>query len=84
MVIKVYVSSISGNKEVKGNQQQTFFVLSGHNIEHTTIDIADPANEKDKEFMIANATPNAKGHYLSPQIFNEDEYCGVILIILKK
>lgn len=101
MVIKVYISSISGNmevifiyiywisttkntttiiiyiKKVKGNQQRALFVLSGHHIEHQIIDISDPINETEKEFMIANSESNAKGLILPPQIFNENEYCGV-------
>ncbi len=52
-------------------------MLSGHHIEHQIIDISDPINETEKEFMIANSESNAKGLILPPQIFNENEYCGV-------
>lgn len=76
MTIKVFVSSISGNKEVKKQQQHVLFVLSSHNIDFIEIDIADPANEELKQKMLDNSKPNKKGIILPPQVFNDDEYCG--------
>lgn len=78
MVIKLFVSSISGNNEVKKQQQHALFVLSSHNIDYQLIDIADPTYEKDKKQMIENSKPNSKGVIVPPQIFNGDDYCGVI------
>ncbi len=51
--------------------------MSGHAIDFVNIDICDPANDEEREFMQANSTPNAKGSIVVPQIFNETEYCGV-------
>ncbi len=52
-------------------------MLQSHSIEHKAIDVSDPINEKEKDFMIANGEKNAKGKVAPPQIFNEDQYCGV-------
>lgn len=49
------------------------------------IDIAEPENEEQKDFMQNNST-SAGGtisdptprHPLPPQLFNDDTYCGVI------
>ena len=77
MTIKVFVSSISGNKEVKKQQQHVLFVMTGHGIEFREIDIADPSNEEEKQMMLEHSTPNAKGSIIPPQIFNDETYCGV-------
>ena len=66
--------------KVRGQQQRALFVLSGHNIEHQAIDVSDPIKEKEKDFMIANGEQNAKGKVVSPQIFNDEQYCGVCYI----
>lgn len=80
MVIKIYITSISGSQEVKKQQQHALFVLSGHGIEHKVIDVSDPINEEEKNKMMESSQPNAKGVILPPQIFNEDEYCGVLFL----
>jgi hypothetical protein len=77
MVIKLFVTSTSGSQEVKKQQQHALFVLSGHNVELKVIDVSDPANEGEKQLMIENCQPNAKGVISPPQIFKDDEYCGV-------
>jgi hypothetical protein len=63
--------------KVKTQQQHVTFVLSGHHIDYKEIDIADPANEDEKQFMLQHSLPNDKGLVLPPQVFNENEYCGV-------
>jgi len=81
--IKIYISSLSGNKEVKKRQQRIMMILESKQIPYVLIDITEPQNEKEKDFMQANAT--AKGetvsdvnppHPLAPQIFNGQTYCG--------
>lgn len=83
MVVKVYISGISGNKEVKKRQQRVLMILDSKNIKYEVIDITEPGKEDDKDFMQNNAKcnggtvsdPNPRSP-LPPQIFNDEEYCG--------
>ncbi|XP_068630378.1 SH3 domain-binding glutamic acid-rich protein homolog [Battus philenor] len=83
MVVKVYISGISGNKEVKKRQQRVLMILDSKNIKYEIIDITEPGRESDKDFMQNNAKsnggtvsdPNPRSP-LPPQLFNEEEYCG--------
>lgn len=77
MTIKLFVSSVSGSKEVKKQQQHALFVLTSHNIDFKLIDLSDPTYEQDKQLMLDKGKPNSRGIIAPPQIFNEDEYCGV-------
>ncbi|KAK9308478.1 hypothetical protein QLX08_001630 [Tetragonisca angustula] len=77
MVVKIYISGISGNKEVKKRQQRVLMILDSKNVEYETIDITEPGKEMEKEFMQMNGIARDDSKYpLPPQIFNEDEYCG--------
>ncbi|XP_015173788.1 PREDICTED: SH3 domain-binding glutamic acid-rich protein homolog [Polistes dominula] len=76
MVVKIYVSGISGNKEVKKRQQRVLMILDSKNVEYETIDITEPGKELDKEFMQGHSVGKDSKYPLPPQIFNEDEYCG--------
>ncbi|KAK8395490.1 hypothetical protein O3P69_005543 [Scylla paramamosain] len=77
MVIKVYLSLISCSQEVKKNQQRAVMILESKNIPFTTIDITDPGQEDSKEYMNENAKPKGSNKVpVTPQIFNEAEYCG--------
>lgn len=83
MVVKVYISGISGNKEVKKRQQRVLLILDSKNIKYELIDIAEPGNDEHKEFMQNNSKSSGgtvsdpePRHPLPPQIFNDDEYCG--------
>jgi glutaredoxin len=64
-------------EQVKKQQQHALFVLSGHSVDLKVIDVSDPANEEEKKLMVDGSQPNAKGLILPPQIFKDDEYCGV-------
>ncbi|XP_013134360.1 PREDICTED: SH3 domain-binding glutamic acid-rich protein homolog isoform X1 [Papilio polytes] len=83
MVVKVYISGISGNKEVKKRQQRVLMILDSKNIKYEIIDITEPGREDDKDFMQNNAKcnggtvsdPNPRSP-LPPQLFNDLEYCG--------
>ncbi|KAJ8917496.1 hypothetical protein NQ315_005545 [Exocentrus adspersus] len=83
MVIKIYISGISGNKEVKKRQQRVLLILDSKNIKYEVIDIAEPGAEEAKDFMQNTCTsmgatisdPNPR-HPLPPQLFNDDVYCG--------
>lgn len=83
MVLKVYVSGMSGNKEVKKRQQRVLMILDSKNIKYDTVDITEPGKEGEKELMQTKSTSNGATvsdpeprHPLPPQIFNETEYCG--------
>ncbi|XP_059048343.1 SH3 domain-binding glutamic acid-rich protein homolog [Achroia grisella] len=83
MVVKIYISGISGNKEVKKRQQRVLMILDSKNIKYDVIDITEPGREDDKDFMQNNAKsnggtvsdPNPRSP-LPPQVFNDEEYCG--------
>ncbi|XP_076627306.1 SH3 domain-binding glutamic acid-rich protein homolog isoform X1 [Colletes latitarsis] len=76
MVVKIYISGISGNKEVKKRQQRVLMILDSKNVEYETIDITEPGKELEKEFMQTNGIARESKYPLPPQIFNEEEYCG--------
>lgn len=76
MVVKVYISGISGNKEVKKHQQRVLMILDSKNIEYVVVDITEPGKENEKEFMQQNSKAKEAKYPLPPQIFNEDDYCG--------
>ncbi|XP_033159095.1 SH3 domain-binding glutamic acid-rich protein homolog isoform X2 [Drosophila mauritiana] len=83
MVLKVYVSGMSGNKEVKKRQQRVLMILDSKNIKYDTVDITEPGKESEKELMQNKSTSNGgtvsdpePRHPLPPQLFNDDEYCG--------
>lgn len=56
-------------------------ILDSKNVEYETIDITEPGKEMEKEFMQTNSIARESKYPLPPQIFNEEEYCGVIIII---
>lgn len=56
-------------------------ILDSKNVEYETIDITEPGKELDKEFMQTNGIARESKYPLPPQIFNEEEYCGVIIIM---
>ncbi|ODN06314.1 SH3 domain-binding glutamic acid-rich protein [Orchesella cincta] len=77
MGVIVYYSEISGQKEVKKRQQRVMMILDSKSIPYMPIDITDPARENEKDFMLKNAKTKGDAKYvLSPQIFNDEEYCG--------
>lgn len=59
-------------------------ILDSKNIKYEIIDITEPGKEDDKDFMQNNSKsnggtvsdPNPRTP-LPPQVFNDDEYCGV-------
>ncbi|MPC83151.1 SH3 domain-binding glutamic acid-rich [Portunus trituberculatus] len=54
-------------------------ILESKNIPFTTIDITDPGQEDSKEYMNENAKPKGNNKVpVTPQIFNEAEYCGCL------
>ncbi|GLV38796.1 Sh3beta [Carabus blaptoides fortunei] len=83
MGVKVYISGISGNKEVKKRQQRVLMILDSRNIKYSVVDITEPGRESDRDYMQEKSTAlgvtvsdTNPRHPLPPQIFNEKEYCG--------
>lgn len=74
---------MSGSKEVKKRQQRVSMILDSKHITYTIIDITEPGQEAEKDFMQKNAEHNGATisdqnprHALPPQMFNDAEYCG--------
>lgn len=76
MVIKVYISSVTGNSKMRKQQQHIQSTLESFKIDFENVDISCPNNEEQKEFMRTNAKARDGSVALPPQIFNEDDYCG--------
>ena len=63
---------------MRKQHQHVIDILEGLRIPFDRVDISDPANEKERKFMQANSDGGKKGATpLPPQIFHNDEYCGV-------
>uniref|UniRef100_A0A2S2Q938 SH3 domain-binding glutamic acid-rich n=1 Tax=Sipha flava TaxID=143950 RepID=A0A2S2Q938_9HEMI len=77
MVVKVYISGISGNKEVKKRQQRVTMILDSKSITYDLVDITEPGKEDEKTYMQTNSkSKDGSKNALPPQIFNDDVYCG--------
>lgn len=78
MVIKVFISTQSGNSRIKKSQEKVLDVLSGKKIEFEEIDISDANRKEEKEWMWEHgkAKDGQPGKPLPPQVFNGDVYCG--------
>lgn len=57
-------------------------ILDSKSVKYEVIDITEPGKEDDKEFMQTNSKTRDSKYPLPPQIFNEDNYCGVMTFIL--
>ncbi|XP_057679123.1 SH3 domain-binding glutamic acid-rich-like protein 3 [Corythoichthys intestinalis] len=69
--VNYYYSSVTGNLEMKKQQQRIEMILDSKKIDYERIDIAadDGAKAKMRELV---GDPKA----LPPQICNGDQYCG--------
>jgi len=74
MPIKVYMTNIAGNQLTIGNQRKLKHILDTNKIDYVDIDISDPKNSSEKEFLQRTlASLNMKMSL--PQIFNDEQYC---------
>ncbi|CAF1141518.1 unnamed protein product [Adineta ricciae] len=74
MSIKVYITSITSNQLTIGNQRKLKHILDTNKIDYIDIDISDPKNTDEKEFL--QRTLSARSQKLTlPYIFNDDQYC---------
>lgn len=64
---------------MKKKQQRVQMILDSKQIVYETIDITEPGREKEKEFMQQNGKvrENLGKYPLPPQIFNDEDFCGV-------
>ena len=74
MPIKVYMTNIAGNQLTIGNQRKVQHILDTNKIEHVDIDLSDPKNGDEKEFLQRTLTSLNRKMGL-PQIFHDEEYC---------
>lgn len=64
--------------QMRKHQQHVEDILSSRNVNFEKVDIADPNNEEQKQFMRENAKPTTNQKTpLPPQLFAADEYLGV-------
>lgn len=70
-------NSYSHYLQVKKRQQRVQMILESKNIEYVSVDITEPGNEQEKEFMQQNSKTKDSKFPLPPQLFNEEDYCGV-------
>ncbi|CAF0800590.1 unnamed protein product [Rotaria sp. Silwood1] len=74
MPLKVYMTNITSNQLIIGNQRKLRHILDINKIDYIDIDISDTKNTNEKEFLQRTlATSNQK--MILPQIFNNDQYC---------
>ncbi|CAF1174398.1 unnamed protein product [Rotaria sordida] len=68
------MTNITSNQLIIGNQRKLKHILDTNKIDYIDIDISDPKNINEKEFLQRTlSTLNQK--MILPQIFNNDEYC---------
>lgn len=74
MPLKVYMTNITSNQLIIGNQRKLKHILDTNKIAHIDIDISDSKNGEDKEFLQRTmALRNEK--LILPQIFHDEQYC---------
>lgn len=58
-------------------------ILESKGISYEVVDITEPGKESDKEFMQKNSKLRDENdrNPLPPQIFNDNDYCGVSFIL---
>ena len=62
--------------QIRHQQDEIRLILEAHKIEFKEIDVS--ADEEAKQFMRAHSKPKGSSVVaLPPQVFNENEYCGV-------
>lgn len=69
------MTNITSNQLIIGNQRKLKHILDTNKIDYIDIDISDPKNVQDKEFLQQTlASINKK--MILPQIFFDENYCG--------
>lgn len=80
-LLRCYIDSydiqISYLFQVKKRQQRVMMILESKNVKYEVIDITEPGREAEKEFMQMNSMARESKYPLPPQVFNDEDYCGV-------
>ncbi|CAF1244652.1 unnamed protein product [Rotaria sp. Silwood1] len=74
MTIKVYMTNITSNQLIIGNQRKLKHILDANKIDYIDIDVSDPKNIDEKEFLQRTLISSKKILHL-PQIFIDEQYC---------
>uniref|UniRef100_A0A1I7XQU0 Glutaredoxin domain-containing protein n=1 Tax=Heterorhabditis bacteriophora TaxID=37862 RepID=A0A1I7XQU0_HETBA len=75
--VKVFVTSITANPEIRARVRRTRALLEALGIDFDAIDITEAGNEEQRIFMRENAIKEGvKGPPLAPQFFFNNEYLG--------
>lgn len=83
MVLRVFFISSTGRRDIRKRQIHVFAVLSSWKYEFEAIDVADPDNEKERDFVIESGKKTDDDKIMLPQIFKEEECCGDYLDFLQ-
>jgi hypothetical protein len=75
MPLKVYMTNITGNQLIVGNQRKLKHILDTNKIDYIDVDISDPKNSNEKEFLQRTLALSNKKMNL-PEIFHDEQYCG--------
>lgn len=75
MPLKIYMTNITSNQLIIGNQRKLKHILDTNKIDYIDIDVSDSKNLDEKVFLQQKlASLNQK--MILPQIFHDDHYCG--------
>ena len=83
MGLRVFYISSTGRRDIRKRQIHVFAVLSSWKFDFEPIDVADPENEKQRDFVIESGKKTEDGRIMLPQIFKEEECCGDYLDFLQ-
>jgi len=74
MTLKIYMTNITSNQLIIGNQRKLKHILDTNKIDYIDIDISDSKNSNEKQFLQCTlASLNQK--LTLPQVFHDDQYC---------
>ncbi len=68
------MTNIAGNQLTVGNQRKVKHILDTNKIDYVEIDISDPKNSNEKEFL-QRTLASLKQKMSLPQIFHNEQYC---------
>ena len=68
------MTNIAGSQLTSGNQRKAKHILDTNKIDYIDIDISDPKNSIEKEFL-QRALASSNKKMSLPQIFKDEEYC---------
>ncbi|XP_061753374.1 SH3 domain-binding glutamic acid-rich-like protein 3 isoform X2 [Nerophis ophidion] len=77
MGIKLYYTTVTASRTVKSQQGEVTRILDSKSIQYELIDISLGSELRD-DMRRKSGNPGA----VPPQLFNEDQYCGVSLLTI--